>query len=430
MSGYQKTTLPNGLRILTETMPHTRSVSVGFYFGVGSRYESGGDIGAAHFIEHMLFKGTHRRPIPEAVAQEIEGRGGLLNAHTGRESTAYWVKIAASQLPVALDLLCDLVRRPLFDAEELEKERRVIVEEMNMMRDQPDALLSLTIDETCWPDHPLGHDIAGSLESIAAMERTRLLAFWEQTYSPPNLVISVAGKAEHQEVVRQVESLLGDWQGPAAPPYRPAPPEPDAPRMALRSKETEQAHLILRVPGLPRAHPDRFALGLLSTILGDGMSSRLFLELRERRGLAYAVDSSLSYLSDTGVLEAYAALDPANVPIAAAVILREWQRLQEAEVPANEMSRAKEYTRGRLLLGMEDSLSVAGWWGQQELLRDEAMTVDEVIAAVDGVTEEDIRRLANRHFRSRTISIALVGPMDDLGLLDALVEEARRTLGD
>jgi len=427
---YQKTTLANGLRILTQAMPHTRSVSVGFYIGVGSRYETDGDIGAAHFIEHMLFKGTPRRPSPQAVAQEIEGRGGYLNAQTGRESTVYWVKIAQPQFAISLDLLCDMVRCPLFDADEMEKERRVIVEEMNMTQDQPDTLLSLTIDEVCWPDHPLGHDIAGSPTSIAAMARGGLLTFKERSYSPLNMVISVAGKAEHQEVVDQVEGFLGDWRGPAAPQYQPAPPEPDAPRLAMRSKDTEQAHLVLRVPGLPRTHPDRFALGLLSTILGDGMSSRLFLELRERLGLAYAVDSSLSYFSDTGTVEAYAALDPGNVPLAAEVILREWRRLQQEAVPGDEMNRAKEFTKGRLLLHMEDSLSVASWWGQQELLREEAMTVDEVTAAVEAVTVEDVQRLANSHFRSQPLSIALVGPEDDMSVLARLVEEAQRTLGN
>lgn len=420
----RKTTLDNGLRILTTTMPHTRSVSVGFYLGVGSRYETGAEEGASHFIEHMLFKGTERRPTPAAIATEIEGRGGIFNGHTGQETTYYWAKVALPHLDVVLDVLVDMLRHALFAPQEMEKERRVIIEEMSITLDQPDSLVSLLISQTLWPDHPLGRDVAGSKTSVAALRREQLLSFRERHYSPRNMVVSVAGNVDHEVVVERLAALLGDWNGPQPSGYRPAPPPPDKPRLALQFKDTEQTHLILSLPGLSRHHPDRFTLALLNTILGEGMSSRLSLEIRERLGLAYAIDSHVAFLSDTGVIEAYAALEPARVEATTRVILREWQRLQREPVQADELRRAKEFTRGRLLLGLEDSMAVAGWCGQQELLRGEVLTVDEVIAKLEAVTAADIQRLARQCFCGQRLSLAAVGPLKDETPLRALLDEA------
>ena len=424
----RKTTLDNGLRILTTAMPHTRSVSVGFYLGVGSRYEGDGEEGASHFIEHMLFKGTERRPTPAAIATEIEGRGGVFNGHTGREMTHYWAKVARPHLNVALDVLSDMLLHALFTPQELERERRIIIEEMSMTFDQPDSLISLLINETSWPDHPLGRDIAGSKASVAALRREQLLAFKARHYSPQSTVVSVAGDLEHEAVVDRLASLLGDWNGPSPHDFQPAPPPPDKPRLALRFKDIEQAYLILRVPGLPHHHPDRFVLALLNAILGEGMSSRLFLEVRERLGLAYAIDSSVAFLSDTGVMEAYAALEPSRTEATIRVILREWRRLREEPVPDEELQRAKEFTKGRLLLGLEDSMAIASWWGQQELLRKEVLSVDEVIARLEAVTPADIQRLARQCFCGQRLSLAAVGPLKDERSFRDLLDEACETL--
>lgn len=428
MIEYQKTTLDNGLRILTTVMPHTRSVSVGFYLGVGSRYETDAEEGASHFVEHMLFKGTERRPAPEAIATEIEGRGGVFNGHTGREMTHYWAKVAQPHLNVALDVLTDMLRHALFAPQDMERERRIIIEEMSMTLDQPDSLVSLLINQASWPAHPLGRDVAGSKTSVAALEREQLLSFKARHYSPKSTVVSVAGNLDHEAVVGQLTALLSDWNGSQRPGYRPAPPPPHKPRLALRFKDTEQAHLILRVPGLSRHHPDRFTLALLNTILGEGMSSLLFLEIRERLGLAYAIDSHVAFLSDTGVVEAYAALERDCVEATIRVILREWQRLRREPVQADELRRAKEFTKGRLLLGLEDSMAVAGWWGQQELLRDEVLTVDEVIGRVEAVMAADIQRLARQCFCGHRLSLAAVGPLKDEPLLRALLDEAYEAL--
>jgi len=424
----QKTILDNGLRILTTTMPHTRSVSVGFYLGVGSRYETEGEEGASHFIEHMLFKGTERRPTPAAIAMEIEGRGGLFNGHTNREMTYYWAKVARPHLDVALDVLADMLRHALFAPQEMERERRVILEEINMALDQPDSLVSLLSNRTQWPDHPLGRDVAGSRASVAALQREQLLSFKARYYSPRNIVVSVAGNLEPGAVVERLAALLGDWDGPQPSNYEPAPPPPDRPRWALQFKDTEQSHLILRAPGLSRHHPDRFALALLNTLLGEGMSSRLFQEIRERLGLAYAIDSHVAFLSDTGIVEAYAALEPSRTETTIRLILREWQRLRQEPVSDDELQRAKEFTKGRLLLGLEDSMGVASWYGQQELLRDEMLNVDEVIAKVEAVTPDDIQRLACRCFCGRRLSLAVVGPLENETALQALLDEACESL--
>ena len=424
----QKTTLDNGLRVLTTAMPHTHSVSVGFYLGVGSRYETDADEGNSHFIEHMLFKGTPRRPSPEAIATEIEGRGGIFNGHTGQEMTHYWAKVAQPHLDVALDVLTDMLRHARFAPEEVERERRVIADELDMTLDQPDSLVSLLINRTSWPDHPLGRDIAGSRASVTTRQREQLLTFKERHYTPRNTVVSVAGNLDHKAVLERLTALLSDWKGPEPPGYAPAPPPPDRPRLAVHHKDTQQTHLILRVPGLPRHHPDRFALALLNTILGEGMSSRLFLQVRERLGLAYAIDSQVAFLSDTGVMEVYAALEPTCTEAAAGVILQEWQKLRSAPVETAELQRAKEFSKGRLLLGLEDSMAVAGWWGQQELLRGEAWSVDDIIAAVDAVTTADIQRLAGQCFQGQRLSLAVVGPMEGSASLRSLLDEAGERL--
>jgi predicted Zn-dependent peptidase len=428
MGECQKTTLANGLRILTTTMPHTRSVSVGFYLGVGSRYESDEEAGAAHYIEHMLFKGTERRPTPGAIASEIEGRGGVFNAQTGREVTHYWARVAHPHLGAALEVLCDMLRHSLFTLPEVERERRIIVEELNMTLDQPESLASLLINQLSWPNHPLGRDIAGTKTSIAALQRDELLAFQRRFYSPPNMVVSVAGAAEHEAVVQALAPLLGDWQGSPARRYVPAPAPQAYPVAKRKFKDTEQAHVLLRVPGLARSHPDRFGLTLLNTILGVGMSSRLFLELRERLGLAYAVDSSTAFLADTGVLESYAALEPAQAEATIRAILCQWKRVREKPVETAELERAKEFTKGRLLLGLEGSMAVAGWWGEQELLQGEALTGDQVISLVDAVTVDDLQRLAQQCFVGQRLSLATVGPLPDETCLHSLLAEAQDLL--
>ena len=407
---YQKTRLANGLRVLTCAMPHTYSVGVGLYISVGSRYERRELAGAAHFIEHMLFKGTRRRPSPEAIAVEVEGRGGLFNASTGQEMTVLWVKMQQAHLALALDVLVDMLRHSLFDPGEVEKERRVILEEIISSQDIPEELVGLLVQDLMWPGHPLGWDVAGTAGSVSALGQPALRAFLAAYYGPQNTVLSVAGDVQHEQVVALATSLLGDWT--PAPPgsFMPAPANGSHPRVSVVRKKVEQTHLALNLPGLARGDDDRFALSLLNVILGEGMSSRLFLEIRERLGLAYSVDSYVSLLSDTGVVGIYAAVAPVRAVEALSAILGQLDRLRNEAVDATTLKRAREAVKGRLLMSMEDTLAVASWFGRQEALGFDVLTVEEVIGRMEVVTAADLQRVAQRVFRPDGAALAVVGP--------------------
>ncbi len=416
----EETRLDNGLRILTFTMPQTRAVSVGLFVGTGSRYESDDLGGASHFIEHMLFKGTTQRPTARDIAEAIEGIGGYSNAYTDQETTTYWAKVAAPHFAEAADVLTDMLRHSVFDPNEVEKERRVITEEINMTMDAPDQWVGILLSQVVWPDHPLGRDVAGTRETVSRMTRDRLLDYVEQHYLPGRTVVSVAGNVSHSEVVDLFVERLSAWPDRVANGYLPASYGSPMPRWSVEDRPTEQGHLCLAVPGLPRSHPDRFTLGLLNTVLGEGMSSRLFLELREAQGLAYAVDSSLSMLGETGLLVVYTGVDPDRAPQAIRAVLAELDRLRQERVPEGELNKAREYIKGRLVLGLEDSSAVSAWYGRQALLLDKIYTPDEVLAAYDSVTADDLQRLAQRLFTEHDLYLAAVGPFgngDELGAL-------------
>ncbi|MCX6024498.1 MAG: pitrilysin family protein, partial [Chloroflexi bacterium] len=297
---YQKTTLPNGLRILTSSMPHTRSVSISVFVGAGSRYESDVEAGISHYVEHMLFKGTDKRPTPKEVSEVVEGVGGAINAATDREMTVYWAKVARPHFPMAMDLLMDVLLHSRYEPEEIEKERGVIIEELNAVADSPSDLVDVLIDEAVWPGQPLGRDIAGSRETVNGITRDMLLNYVRRQYLPNNIVLSVAGAIEHQEVVDLAAAALGGMPAGTPDPWHPALTVEGAPRVRVTNKRTEQAHLCVASPGLRNRDPDRTVLDMVNTILGDGMSSRLFLNIREQKGLAYDVHSYTTHLLDTG----------------------------------------------------------------------------------------------------------------------------------
>jgi predicted Zn-dependent peptidase len=402
-------------------MPQTLAVSVSLFVGVGSRYESDELGGASHFIEHMLFKGTERRPTARHIAEAIESIGGYSNAYTDQDSTAYWAKVAAPHFVEAADVLTDMLRHSTFDPLEVEKERRVIVEEINMTMDAPDQWVGILLGRAIWPDHPLGRDIAGTRETVAGLRRDQLLDHVAHHYLPGRTVVSVAGNITHQEVVDTMAKRLAVWPPALARTYLPAPDGPASLRCLVEDRPTEQGHLCLAVPGLPRGHPDRFGLALLNAILGDGMSSRLFLEVREAQGLAYAVDSSLSLLDETGLMVIYAGVNPEQAPRATHSILAELDRLRREPVMEAELNKAREYVKGRLVLSLEDSGAVSGWYGRQALLLNQMLAPDEVLAAYDAVTAADIQRLAQTLFTDAGLCLAAVGPFGDgAGLESAL----------
>ena len=407
---YQKTTLPNGLRVLTAPMPHTRSAAVSVYVGAGSRYETEPQAGVAHFIEHLCFKGTERRPTALEISQVVDSVGGHINAATDRELTVFYCKVAQPYFELALDVLSDLVRRPLFTPEELEKERGVIIEELAMIGDSPAQQVDLLLDETLWPHQPLGRDVAGTEETVRGITRDVALDYLHDQYVPNNTVVSIAGAVTHEQVMAQVEQVFGDWPRGVPRGWFPAVNGQQSPRAAVKYKSTEQAHLSVAVRGLPMHHTDRYALSLLSVILGEGMSSRLSLELRERRALCYDVHSYCSFFLDTGSFSLYAGVDPSKAEEALRALLAELAKLRDEGVPDDELQRAKALAKGRILLRMEDTRAVSDWLGAQELLSARIRTVDDVTARIDAVTSEDMQRVARRLIVEDQLNLAVVGP--------------------
>lgn len=393
-------------------MPYTPSVSVSVYIGTGSRYERKEQAGVSHFVEHLCFKGTRRRPTAKEVAEAIDSVGGLLNGSTDRELTVFYAKVARHHFDLALDVLLELVRDPLFDPAEVEKERRVVLEELAMVADSPPQLADQLLDATLWPDQPLGWDVAGTEESVSALKREEALAYLQRQYTPNNMVIAVAGNIDHQTVVDAIWRALGQWQPGKPSPWFPAieNSNPARPRCSLLYKNTEQAHINLAVRGLPWRHPDRYPLSFLSIVLGEGMSSRLFMELRERRGLAYDVHSYISHFLDTGAFAIYCGVDPKNAYDALQLILEQLAQVRDNSIGEDELQRAKELGKGRLLLRLEDSRAVSAWVGSQELLLGEVRTVDEVLTEMEAVTAADLVRVASQLFVAERLHLAVVGP--------------------
>lgn len=409
-TAFHKTTLANGLRVLTAPMPHTHSVSISIYIGAGSRYETPQQAGLAHFIEHLCFKGTERRPTPQEVSRVIDSVGGIINAATDRELTVFYCKVARPHFELALDVLTDLIRSPLFAPEELEKERKVVLEELAMVADSPAQQVDLLLDETIWPEQALGRDVAGSDETVLGLTRDMTLDYLHRQYVPNNIVLSVAGAVEHDEVVARASEALGAWDPGVPGGWFPAVNGQHEARVAVKHKSTEQAHLSVAVRGLPLLHPDRFALSMLNTVLGDGMSSRLTQELREERGLCYDVHSYASFFHDAGSFTCYAGVDPANAREALTALLGELAKVRDEDVPQEELDRGRELSKGRLLLRMEDTRAVSDWMGAQELLTGRVRTVEETVALIDGVTAQDVRRVAQNLLRTDQLNLAVVGP--------------------
>ncbi|MGQ9573653.1 MAG: M16 family metallopeptidase [Dehalococcoidia bacterium] len=405
---HQETTLANGLRILTAPMPHTYSVAVAIYIGAGSRYERKEQAGLSHFLEHLCFRGTQKRPTSKDISEAIDRLGGILNGSTDREFIVYHAKVAAPHFPLALDVLVDLVRAPLLHPEEMEKERRVILEELAMIADTPSQLVDLLIDQALWADQPLGWDVAGTEQSVKAIDRQTALDYLSRQYVPNNIVVGIAGNIDPRQAVDQVAAIWSDCPPGSPSPWYPAT-DGRGPRCLLRYKRTEQAHLSLAVRGLSLHHPDRHALALLSVILGEGMSSRLFLELRERRALVYDVHSYASHFRDTGAFTIYTGVDPAKAVDALKLIIEELARLRDG-VEDEELAKAKEVVRGRLLLRLEDTRSVAGWLAAQKLLLDEVRTPDQVVALFEAVTVQDVQRVAQTLLVDDQLHLAVVGP--------------------
>ncbi len=407
---YQTTTLDNGMRLITTPMPHTRSVSIGFFIGAGSRYETEAQAGISHFIEHLCFKGTTKRPTARDICTDIEGVGGMFNGSTDKEITIYWCKVAEPHFSLALDVMADMLLNSKFDPVEMEKERRVIIDEINMGKDSPSQRVAMLIDELLWPGQPLGRDIAGSKPSVSAISRDMMLDYLARQYQPGNAVLSIAGAIEAEKVSAAVNQTLGNWTGRKPRPGYQAYKEQLAQRVTIERRDTEQVQLCLALPGLSLLHPKRFTLDLLNVILGEGMSSRLFTEIRDKLGLAYSIYSYAEHFLDTGSIVISAGVETKNLRVALKAVLEELAKLRET-VTESELNKAKELSKGRLLLSMEDSRNVAAWVGGQEILTGQILSLEKIIAIVDAITAAEVRQLAGQLMVGNQLRLAVVGPV-------------------
>jgi predicted Zn-dependent peptidase len=400
-------TLPSGLRLVTESMPHVRSVSIGVWLTRGSRHESDAESGIAHFVEHMLFKGTASRSAQQ-IAQEIDSIGGQLDAFTAKEYAGYYIKVLDEHLPKAADLLGDMILHPALAPADIVREQSVILEEIKMVEDAPDDLVHEVFTAQFWPRHPLGRPILGTPETVSSFESEGLRRYFGRMYVAPQLLISVAGHIDHAAVRDLVARTFASV--PTTADGTGTHPPAVTSSVGYRQKDIEQSHLCLGGPAFQQAHEDRHALYVLNTILGGSMSSRLFQHIREDRGLAYSVGSSPSTYSDAGMLTIYAGCAADKVAQVVDLSLAELRELRDTPVPADELRRAKDHLKGSLVLNLESSASRMSHLARQFIFFGRHYTLDEMTASVEAVTADDVQRVAKELFQDRGLSATVVGP--------------------
>src|SRR5688500_66869 len=399
--------LDNGLRLITETMPHVRSVTIGVWLMRGSRHESDARSGIAHFVEHMLFNGTDTRSA-EDIAQAIDSIGGQLDAFTAKEYASYYIKVLDEHVPVAVDLLSDIVRRPAFAADEIEREKKVILEEIKMVEDTPDDLVHELFTQHFWEGHPLARPILGSPETVEALNRETILKYFAGAYVGSNMVISAAGNLDHGRVRELVEGAFGDLVA-TGEPFGENPPKV-SPQVVTRTKELEQSHVCLGTNSYPQSHADRYVSYILNTVLGGSMSSRLFQNIREKRGLAYSVFSGLSAYRDAGNITIYAGCANEAVGEVIDLCVEELRGMKRQTIPDSELRRAKDHLKGSLMLSLENTASRMSHLARQEIYFDRHFGLDETLAGVERVTSDDLRRVASDLFSNGSLAATILGP--------------------
>ncbi len=411
--GIRRTRLDSGLRVVTDSLPQLRSVAVGFWVGTGARDEDDPRSGASHFLEHLLFKGTPTRTALD-IAEAVESVGGEMNAFTSHEYTAFYVRVPDDRLGLAIDILSDVMWSPTIDPGDMDAERKVILEEINMRDDVPDELLHDLLAEAVFPDHPLGRSVLGSIASIEAMSRESVAEYHAQHYRPSNVVVAAAGNLEHDGVVEMVERGLAGVPGVAGDrPTRAESPFARARPLEVLRRPTEQAHLAIGLRSLSRDDPDRFALTVLNQVLGGGMSSRLFQEVREKRGLAYSVYAYRAAYEETGAMAVYAGTTPARVDETLGVLNAELDRIvADGGITDRELDAAKGHLTGSMALGLENSSSRMHRLGRSELTLNEIPTLDELVDSVNAVAPADISRVVDRVFAGTDRTLTVVGPFD------------------
>jgi predicted Zn-dependent peptidase len=406
--------LPNGVVVITETMQHVRSVSVGIWVRNGSRREVPTENGLAHFLEHMVFKGTERRTA-EDIAREMDSVGGMLDAFTSKEQICFNAKVLDEHLPIAFDVLADLMQRPKFDSEDLKKERQVVLEEIKMDLDNPEYLLHDIFTRGFWPNHSLGRPILGTPETVRRFDREAIHRRFQSWFGPDHILVTAAGNITHEQVLKLVEKEFGSLK-PLGTQEEDAVPSTAAPIHLERKRDLEQVHLCIGVPSLPIAHERRFGIAVLNNLLGGGMSSRLFQNIREKQGLAYAVFSELTPYSDAGMFSVYAGTAKETVGKVLDMTIAEFRAMKESPVTAEELLRAKNHLKGSLMLSLESTSSRMSNLARQELYFHRFSSLDEILASIDAVTSEEVQALAKEFFQPERIAVTVLGPLNGFAL--------------
>jgi predicted Zn-dependent peptidase len=407
--GLRKDVLPNGIRVVSEALPHVRSVAVGIWVETGSRMEPEPRGGISHLIEHLVFKGTETRSA-QAIAGTIDSVGGQMDAFTAKEHTCFYVNVLDEHLQLATDLLADILRRPLFADEDIEKEKGVVLQEIKMVEDTPDDLIHDLFAERLWAGHPLGRPILGRWDVVQGFGRGEILSHFQEEYTPGRIIIAAAGNIEHERLVELFARHFEDFSRPMAP--RAVAPPGRQPGVHMVHKTLEQVQLVVGFPGLPDGAPDRYALYLLNDVLGGSMSSRLFQEVRERQALAYAVHSGMQSYHDTGLFYVYAGTDAANFARLMKALVKEIRALRKDGIRAEEIRRAKEHLKGNLILSLESSSSRMNRVARQEMRFGEFFSIDEMLAAIDGVRADEVEAMVHRVLDEEQMALMSLGPVD------------------
>jgi predicted Zn-dependent peptidase len=410
----RRTALPNGLTMITEEMEHIRSVCIGIWVKTGSRDEDKQWNGISHFVEHMVFKGTEHRTAEE-IARQVDSIGGNIDAFTAKECVSFSIKVLDEHLPIALDVLSDLVLNPVFAADDIIRERGVILEEIKMDEDSPDYLVHEIFTQNFWKDHPLGRPILGTRDTVKGFEREPVGDFYRQRFVPGNVIITAAGHLNHDHFVELVGKHFANMK-PMSNGFHSAPPK-IVPKIILRDKKSlEQVQICVGVPSYPITHEKRHSSYILNTLLGGGMSSRLFQNIRERQGLAYAIYSDLNPYRDTGCLSVYAGTSRASATKVVESVVSEFRNLKSAEVPGDELRRSKDQLKGSLMLSLESSTARMSNLARQEMYFDQFYGLDELIAKIESVTTEELWNLSNQFFQTENIAVTILGNLNGLKL--------------
>lgn len=419
---YEKLTLKNGLRVILAPMKETQTVTMLVMTGVGSRYETRRENGLAHFLEHMFFKGTKRRPTTLDISKELDGIGAIYNAFTGKEYTGYYAKVEAHHWLTAVDVISDLFLNAKLEQAEIDRERGTILQEIDMYEDRPSSRVGEVFEELLYGDHPVGWRILGPKENIQRFKRADFMKYLRRGYVAENIVVGVSGNIDSKRVKEELEARFSEVASAKKLEFKRVKEKQSKPALAVRHKKTDQTHVVVGFRAFDAFHPDRYALSVLATILGGGMSSRLFVEVRERRGLAYDVHTGTDLYHDAGYIATQCGVEHGNLEKTVRVILDEHRKIAEGEVTEEEVRRAKEYIKGKMAMGFEGSDDVIEYLVSQEVLRDEIVSIRAKMDLVEKVTLDDVSRVAREVFRNDRLNMAVIGPHKVTKMLENLLK--------